>query len=115
MGQFSLERAALHQAAQEIAQTRSNLLTQRAQIGRSVDALLGSGWQGEARNTYQSGWAEWNSDADQVLAGLDEMGRAIAAALHDYEAQDHLAATGLDHVGAALTPASQPGPVHLNV
>ncbi|MBW3086913.1 hypothetical protein KEM60_03142 [Austwickia sp. TVS 96-490-7B] len=95
MGQFSADIAALRQAATEVAEAKTHLTNKRDSISKSVDSLISSGWQGNACKAYTTAWREWCHAADEVLAGLDQMGRAISASLADYQSQDEAASRGL--------------------
>lgn len=61
------------------------------QIGREVDALLGSGWRGRASTGFADGWGQWRSGAREVIDGLDRMGALLGASGRDYDTAEHRA------------------------
>jgi WXG100 family type VII secretion target len=55
------------------------------QVGREMDGLLGSGWQGRASAGFGEGWGQWRVGAHEVIDGLDRMAELLSVTGRDYD------------------------------
>jgi len=99
---FTLEPEALARAEDLVARIAADLTAEREKLAGSVAALLTDGWTGIAAAEYGEAWADWREGADQVLAALGEISRAMGVARSELVTSDDDAAGRSETLSARL-------------
>lgn len=84
---ITLDPAHLSVGADVVDARANDMVSRRAHIEASVDALLRS-WHGDAADRFARLWEEWRTGADDVIAGLVAGAVALRSARDDLCAAD---------------------------
>lgn len=82
-----LDPARLSAGADALDARADDMVTRRAHLEASVDALL-AGWQGDAADRFARLWEAWRTCADEVIADLCAGASALRLARDDLCAAD---------------------------
>jgi len=102
MGQVALTHAAFAKATSDVQVGAERLQRDRDTADRRVTQFIGSGWTGEAAESFVEAWGDWKVAAGDVLDGLTAMGELLDAAHRDFVASDEASQGQLDRVSARL-------------
>lgn len=102
MSQINLTHAAFAKVRSDVQVGAERLTSSRDSIDHRVSGFLGSGWTGEAADSFVEGWSDWKSAAGEILDGLSAMGELLDAAHRDFVAADESSQRSLDAISARL-------------
>jgi WXG100 family type VII secretion target len=69
---------------------------------RAVRALVGSDWQGDAANSHQDPWMDWETGARQIVSSFYQDSGALRTAATTYTSTDQGAADTIVQVLSSL-------------
>lgn len=92
---FGRGRADVAEASQALEQTRRS-------IDQRMSGFLGSGWTGDAAESFVEAWDQWLVGAADVKEGLDAMAALLEATQRDWLQQDQGSQDRLDQVSARI-------------
>jgi WXG100 family type VII secretion target len=84
MGRYAVDPAQLHDVDRDFGSTVAHARAALASLGAEMHALLDAGWRSPAATAFAASWHEWHAGAIELLASLEEMGRAIGMSGHGY-------------------------------
>ncbi|MFC4782855.1 WXG100 family type VII secretion target [Nocardioides sp. MAHUQ-72] len=102
---INVEDTAFRTALADIDRAADRLHRARHHITREVDRLLDGGWTGRAAAAFAEGWEAWDHGSQDVLAGLQTLGRLVDAVHRDLVRQDVETQARLDRVAHAVVTA----------
>lgn len=102
MGQINLTHAAFAKAKSDVQAGAERLHRDRENIDLRVSGFLGSGWTGDAADSFVDAWDDWKAAAGDVLQGLRSMGELLDAAHRDFVQADDASQVNLDQIAARL-------------
>lgn len=85
MSGYDVDPAELFAAGARVSEGAGEGRAELARLRAAAADLLGHGWRGEAAAAFGQAWREWSDGAQLVLAGLDDMARALGVTAADYE------------------------------
>ncbi|MBO0846254.1 MAG: WXG100 family type VII secretion target [Nocardioides sp.] len=88
MTELRTELSDLALAREQVAGIATSLTQERSTLHGSMQEFLGSGWTGVAADEFAAAWGDWNTAAQEMLDGLQAMGRLLEAARVDYVTTD---------------------------
>lgn len=100
--ELALDHGAFRRAQDRLAEVHGSLREEHGRLSQTMRSLLGGGWTGEAARQYAAGWSEWEAGAEEMLDGLAEMSRALAAVHVDLRRSDDQQGTSLHRIGSRL-------------
>jgi len=84
MADFSVMATDLRAGGLFVGQRAAEARAAMADVGAEVQALLASGWHGQAADGFAAGWSRWRSGALDVVEALDAMGRLLDTTGREY-------------------------------
>ncbi len=77
MADFSVTAPELQAGGLVVGRLAAEARAAMADVGAEVQALLASGWHGQAADGFAAGWSRWRSGALDVVEALDAMSRLL--------------------------------------
>ncbi|HEV7651441.1 MAG TPA: WXG100 family type VII secretion target [Actinophytocola sp.] len=102
MDGFDATPAELQICGSMLAQIGDDIRTELTTLQGEMDALLGSGWHGQAANGFAQGWDQWRTGAHDVLDALHDMAGLLNTTGQSYRSTDDSSADTLRDTGAGL-------------
>lgn len=102
MDQINLTHAAFAKAKSDVQAGAERLHKDRDSIDQRVTGFLGSGWTGEAADSFVDAWDDWKAAAGDVLQGLNAMRELLDATHRDFVESDEFSQRSLDQLSARL-------------
>ncbi|MQY16180.1 ESAT-6-like protein EsxA [Streptomyces sp. RB5] len=90
-GELLVTYASLSQAANEIRRQSQELMNDLEEI-KSAVRTVAAGWEGEAKQSYDTVQAVWDQNAAKVQAALGQISAAVETAGSNYQSTDKKAA-----------------------
>ncbi len=84
MGRYAVDPVALRHVDARVASTVAHARAALGRLSADVHGLLRDGWRTPAASAFDIGWHDWHAATVELLAALEEMGRAIALSAHGY-------------------------------
>lgn len=94
-GELQLPLDQMRDAATFVKSTADGLVAAVSKVDRMMASFLGEGWFGPAASSFDSGWADWKTGADDVTGGLSSMAALLAHVIEQIELSDNAFAAGL--------------------
>ena len=88
MTDFAVTVSAVQQASSSVRTVGHDLHAELRLLRREADAVLSGRWLGQAAESFDRAWTEWELGARELLAALDELAELLAVSGHAYAAQD---------------------------
>lgn len=105
MAELSVTPAEVTSASQGIRSAAGTLDDRVRALTSRVEALLGSGWKGQAADAFRRDWEQWLHGAKDVVGGLDSMSSLLASSAHSYSSQESANAASVGQSGVGLNMA----------
>jgi WXG100 family type VII secretion target len=102
-GQFEVEHATLHTAANDVRTTRSEVDGELKKLWGVVDDLAVA-WQGQASTGFQSLMSRWNEDVQKLLQAMDNIADLLDKTGTAHQVNDEEQQQMLDKFHSALNP-----------
>ena len=82
----------LHMDVESVRNTRSNLQSvhdemssQLSSLASSVQGVVGSAWQGNSANEFNSEFEQWRTSVNQILEQLSVLGQRLDSEITEWE------------------------------
>ncbi|GAA2053326.1 WXG100 family type VII secretion target [Williamsia deligens] len=102
MPELAVTPAEVTSASQGIRSAADTLDDRVQALSSRVEALLGSGWKGQAADAFRRDWEQWLHGAKEVV---DSMSALLASTAHDYSRQESSNAAAVGQSGSGLNMA----------
>lgn len=100
---FEVDGATLHQAANDVRATRSDVDGDLSRLRGLVDQLA-SAWRGQAAVGFQNLMQRWDQDTAKLLAALDNIGELLDQSGTQHEVNDEAQQAEMNRIASALNP-----------
>jgi WXG100 family type VII secretion target len=93
---------AFGQGHRAVAEASDRLEQTRRTIDQRMTGFLGSGWTGDAAESFLAAWDQWLVGAADVKEGLDAMTALLQATQRDWQERDADSQQSLDSLSARI-------------
>lgn len=100
---IELDAATLHQAANDVRSTRSDVDGDLGRLWNAVDDLA-MAWLGEASAGFQQLMNRWQQDVDKLLTAMDNIADLLDQSGTQHEVNDADQSTMMSRFNSALNP-----------
>lgn len=90
MTDLTLEYAELRRAVADVDHVADELDRGRATLHSSFAGFLGTGWQGDAADSFRDGWDEWAQGVSDVVDALRSMSALLTDTARSFSDHDEL-------------------------
>lgn len=100
---FEVDGATLHQAANDVRSTRSDVDGDLSRLRGMVDQLANA-WRGQAGVGFQNLMQRWDQDTAKLLNALDNIGELLDQSGTQHEVNDESQQAEMNRIASALNP-----------